>query len=137
MEMVRIGVADECASVIHQQLFGRAAEVPEAGLNRFENRGLRVVEADRVVLAAAVAERQPERDDPGQFAADLERVRRPIELPLTPRWRLIANRRFASDRRRPQLLQIRVQRGRATRVAEGCSSRRMREPINCWPKYQR
>lgn len=50
-------------------------EVVKAGFDGFEDRGLRLVETDRVVLATAVAERHAKRDDPGQLTADLERVR--------------------------------------------------------------
>jgi hypothetical protein len=94
-------------------------EVAEESLDGFEDRSLRLVEADGVVLAAAVAERQAEDNDPGQLAADLKRVRRPIELTLTTGWRLVADRRFARYSRRADVPQIGVERGRSTGVANG------------------
>jgi hypothetical protein len=90
----------------------------QARFDGLENRRLRFIQADGVVLAPAVTQGQTKDDHLGQLAAQLQGVRGPIELPLPTGRRLEADRRLARWRRRPQLLQIRVQGRRTAGVAE-------------------
>jgi hypothetical protein len=93
-------------------------KVVKAGLDRFEDRRLGFVQAVGVVLASAVPQGQAEHDHLGQLAADLERVRRPIELALPTGRRLETLRGLAGWHGRPQRLQIRVQPRRSAPIAE-------------------
>jgi len=77
-----LGVGNQCSRVIDQQFLGCAAEVVQARFDGLKDRRLGFVQTDRVVLAAAVAQGHAEDDDLGQLAAQIDRVRGPIELVL-------------------------------------------------------
>ena len=117
-EVGQVGVEHERLGVIDQQLLGGAAEVPQAQLDRLEDRHLRLVQAGRVVLAPRVPQRQPVHDHLDPLAAQLGGVRRPVELPLLPGRGLEAHRGLGRRHHRPQTPQVGVQRARRARVAQ-------------------
>jgi len=74
-EVVGIGVGDQGPSVVDQEFLRRTSKMMKTGLDRFEDRRLGLIQAERVVLASAVTQGQAEHDHFGQLATHLERVR--------------------------------------------------------------
>jgi len=88
-------VSHQHLGVVDQEPPWRTAEVGEAGLQGGEDRSLGLVQAGEIELAAAIAEDEPEDDDPAGRVAEPNPIGRPVELPLFPRPGLVAHHRAA------------------------------------------